>query len=418
MSRAEAKTETSAVSSAKSDAVYIGRQPIYNCDLKVTAYELLYRDSEANFADGVDGEMMTTQVIINAFLDIGIDELVGEHIAFINIPRGYIIGEQTHSLPKDRVVLEVLEDVEVDDKVVLGVQNLVDQGYNIALDDFIYHDTVQPLVKLANIIKIDLMALDRAKLDQYVKRLKSQDVKLLAEKVETKEEFDYCKLLGFDYYQGYFFSKPQIVMGAKLAPNRVAVLQLITKLYEPEVTYGEIEKVISQDATLGYKLLRILNSAAYSLSRKIDSMQHALAILGIKNIRNWVSMIAFAGVDDKPNELFQVSMIRAKMCELLGKEVGAKEIDSYFTAGLFSNLDALMDIELSELVAPLPLSTDIKTALLGYEGRLGAVLKCVLAYEKGEWSQVKLEKLQACHVKTAYVEAVQWAREMNKEITV
>lgn len=398
-------------------AIYIGRQPIYDRDLNVVAYELLYRSSQQdNWADVTDGEHATTHVLNNAFMEIGFDDLVGENKAFINMPRGYIISDQPLSLPPDRVVLELLENIEVDAEVVEAVKRLSQQGYTIALDDFVFHEKLTPLVQLADIIKIDLMELSDASLLQHVLLLRQHNVRLLAEKVETREQFENCKQMGFDYFQGYFFSRPQIISGDKLPTNRLSILQLIARIYDPEVTFDELDRLISQDVTLSFKLLRVINSAAYALPRKIETMKQALTILGIKNIRNWISMISFSGVDDKPSELFRSSMIRAKMCECLAQASGARDSDSYFTVGLFSNLDSLMDQPLSVLVAPLPLSTEIKQALLEREGAMGATLSCVLAYETGDWEHVNADCLSPQQIRQAYAESLHWTHELSKEI--
>ena len=403
--------------STPAGAIYIGRQPIYDRDLNVVAYELLYRKSEQdNWADVTDGEHATTHVLNNAFMEIGFDALVGEYKAFINMPRGYIVSEQLLSLPPERVVLELLEDIAVDDEVVAAVQRLSQQGYIIALDDFVFHEKLVPLVQLADIIKIDLKVLSSESLVEHVKQLKQGDVRLLAEKVETQEEFDNCRQLGFDYFQGYFFSRPQIISSDKLPTNRLSILQLIARIYDPEVSFDELDRLISQDVTLSFKLLRVINSAAYALPRKIESMKQAVTILGIKNIRNWISMISFSGVDDKPSELFRSSMIRAKMCENLALALGVRDSDSCFTIGLFSNLDAIMDQPLTVLIMPLPLSTEIKQALLEREGMMGKTLNCVLAYEQGDWEKVVLDGLSPQQIRQAYAESLHWEHDISKEI--
>jgi c-di-GMP phosphodiesterase len=397
--------------------IFIGRQPIFDRELQVVAYELLYRGNQQNnFAAVTDGEMATTQVLVNAFMEIGFDDLVGEHHAFINMTRSFILGEQLKSLPNDRVVIEILEDIEIDEEVISSVKALSEAGYSIALDDFVYHESLKPLVLLADIIKIDLMALSASEIEQHVLELKQYDVKLLAEKVETRQEYENCKALGFDYFQGYFFCKPQIIKGEKLPTNRVAILQLVSKIYDPEVTFQELDVLISRDVSLSYKLLRIINSAAYALPRKIDSMKQALTILGMKHIRNWVSMIAFSGIDDKPAELFQIAMIRAKMCESVGQSLGHKDSDAYFTVGLFSNLDALMDQPLEALVTPLPLSLEIKSALLDKAGEMGVVLSCVLAYENADWESVDHSQVDPHVIKNMYAMSLHWAREMSREL--
>jgi EAL and modified HD-GYP domain-containing signal transduction protein len=412
-------------------AIYIGRQPIYDRDLNVIAYELLYRSSEqATRADVTDGEHATTHVLNNAFMEIGFDDLVGESKAFINMPRGFIVSEQTRLLPSDRVVIELLEDVEVDDEVVAAVTQLSQQGFTIALDDFVFHEKLLPLVRLANIIKIDLKELTGESLAQHVQLLKQHNVRLLAEKIETREQFDQCIQLGFDYFQGYFFSHPKTISGEKLPASHSAVLQLVARIYDPQVNAEELNHLIDQDATLSLKLLRVINTVGLSsacssvnssfpnasVPKQAESIKQALSMQGVENIRRWITMLSFAGIGDKPKELFRSTIIRARMCECLAQAAGAKNSEAYFTMGLFSNLDTLMDRPLPVIVSALPLSTEIKQALLERAGAMGEVLSCVSAYELGDWDHVVAGDLTPQQIRQAYAESLHWTHTLSKVI--
>ena len=221
--------------------IYIGRQPIYDRKLDVYAYELLFRAASDNSANFTDGDKATSDVIVNTFLEIGLDNIVGNRLAFINLTRAFFVGEHTISLPRDRVVLELLEDIEADEEVINSVKRLSEQGYSIALDDFIYHESLQPLVQLADIVKIDIMAMSRDEIREHVQALRQHPLRLLAEKVETQEEHDYCMELGFDYFQGYFFAQPKVIRGQRLPNNRLAILKLLSRLQDPEITSKQLE---------------------------------------------------------------------------------------------------------------------------------------------------------------------------------
>ncbi|WP_455203387.1 EAL and HDOD domain-containing protein [Kaarinaea lacus] len=396
--------------------IYLGRQPIFDASLEVVAYELLYRDSEANFARITDQEAATSHVIINAFMEFGINALAGDRMVFVNLPRGFVLGDIILSLPAGRVVLEILETVLLDNKVAVAIKKLTSKGFQIALDDVADRNVDLAVLRLADLIKIDLMAIEQSQLPSIASYFKSQGKKLLAEKVETHEELLLCKQLGFDYYQGYFFSKPQIVKGAKLPPKQVAILKLLTRLFDPDVTFDELETLLSQDVSLSYKLMRIINSAAYSLPNQINSIKQALSILGVRNIRNWVSLIAFSGVENKPSELFRMAMVRAKMCEVLAQAAGRYNPDTYFTAGLFSMLDAIMDKPLADLLQPLPFADEIVDGLINLHGPIGQALLAVMAYEKGDVDNVAINGLSMSQINDAYLHAIDWERSISQSL--
>ena len=397
--------------------IYIGRQPIYDRKLGVYAYELLFRAASDNSAKFTDGDQATSDVIVNTFLEIGLDNIVGDRLAFINLTRAFFVGEHTISLPRDRVVLELLEDIEADEEVVSSVKRLSEQGYSIALDDFIYHESLQPLVQLADIVKIDIMAMDRDEVREHVKALRQHPLRLVAEKVETQEEHDYCMELGFDYFQGYFLAQPKVIQGRRLPNNRLAILKLLSRLQDPEISSKQLEELIAQDVAFSYRILRYVNSAAYAPPRKIESIHQAVVRLGLQTIRSWTALLAMSQVDNKPTELVVTAMIRGKMAEQMARALDAEQPDSFFTVGLFSALDALMDNSMEEILTQLPLADHIAQALLHKGGGLhGEVLNCVLAYERGEWENLGCSQLGTHRLRTCYLEAVQWANTACRQL--
>ena len=392
------------------DDIYIARQPIYNAELKVIAYELLFRSGEENAADVFDGDSATTNVIINAITEIGMDELVGPHLGFINLTRNHILQMAAQPLPemKDRLVLEILEDIEAEDEIVEAVKKLEKDGFIIALDDFIYNDSLQPLVDISDIIKIDLMALDEENLAAHMIKLSDGKRKMLAEKVETQAEFDMCKELGFHYYQGYFFSKPQIIQGRSLPANKIAILKLLAKLQDNNTSIEELAQIITQDITMSVRILRYINSAQFGLGKEIDSIQQAIMMLGRTTVCNLANLISMSQIEDKPHELLIISMIRANMAQNIAQRINTdKEV--CFTTGLFSIIDTLMDQDMTSLVEGLPLPENIKSALIHKEGELGKILSCVLAYESGDWKNAYYDKLTINEIRDCYIMALQSA---------
>lgn len=388
--------------------VFVGRQPIYNQQLKVIGYELLFRSYRSETAEFLNGDSATSQLILNTFMEIGLEQLVGGGLAFINLTRSFFLEKLPLPLLEDRVVIEVLENITIDDEFVEAVQFLSDRGYQIALDDVVNPDDVEPLLDIADIVKVDLVDIDRSRLEEYVNVFHKHKLKLLAEKIETHDEFELCKNLGFHYFQGFFFSKPKVISGHKMPESRLAILRLLSKLHTPGIEFKEMEDLISQDVSLSYKLLRLINSSFYARPKKIKSIRHALTFLGIRQIKDWVSLLSLAKVDDKPRELMNTAMVRAKMSEILALALKMKNAETGFTVGLFSVLDALLDLPLKEVIRLLPLSDDITSALLEHKGKFGEVLHCVLAYEHGEWEEAKCPGLEPDAIRDAYLESVNW----------
>lgn len=390
---------------------FVGRQPIFDENMNVYAYELLFRNEQRLDALVVDGNEASTQVMLNTFTEFGLDSIVGKHLAFINLTEDLITNEILQLLPCDRVVLEILEDVLVNEVIIDAIRQLSAQGYLIALDDFVYDQSWQPLVEIADIIKLDVLNIAECEIKKQVDFLRPYKARLLAEKIETIEQFDFLKSLGFDYYQGYFLSKPTVVEGKRTPTNKLSILQLLAKLTQPSPVHSEVEKLITQDVNLSYKILRFINASCFALPRKIVSINEAVLYLGLDNIRRFSSMLAMSGFSDQPHEVLLAALVRGRMCELLAAEVSYDDTETYFTLGLLSTLDVMLSMSIEQVVAELPLEEELNQALLNGVGAMGAALSCTLAYEQQRWESVSFADLSEVTITNIYFRAVQWSNE-------
>ncbi len=392
---------------------YIGRQAIFTPALEVYGYELLYRPYDAEGVVNVGGDQATSQVLLNSFMEMGLHELVGQHKAFINLTRHFVLNHQLIPMATEQLVLEILEDIDGEAQIVEAVAALKEKGYRIALDDFVFRESLLPLVELADIIKIDLPTLDRDELTEHVSQLRQQPALLLAEKVETHEEFDFCKDLGFDLYQGFFLCKPKTLKGRRAPTNRLSTMRLLAQLQNPQVEVQELEHIISHDVTLSYKLLRYINSAAFALRNEIESIRHAIVYLGLEEVKNWASLIALANIDDKPNELLVTALTRARMCELMCEHTGTGNTGTAFIVGLFSILEALMDTPLKELLEKIHVVREITDALLHKSGPYAEILHTTLAYERGDFQHIRCRRLELDTISDIYIRAAKWSLQAN-----
>jgi len=392
---------------------FIGRQAIYDRNLDVHAYELLYRGSpQAEIADVLDGDMATATVMANAFLEVGAQKLVGDAFCFINLTRSFITGKLPLPLPADRVVVEILEDVEPTPDIIRGAKRLKDQGARIALDDYIMRSNDGPLLELCDYVKVDLLAQDRQATIEIAKRLKRYDLALLAEKVETEEEMQFCKEIGFQYFQGFFLTRPEVVSGSKVPANRVALLRMLQRLLDPNVDFDELVKLIGQDASLAFKLLRYANSTRFAPAHEIETLGQMVVMLGIKTVRKVVSLMILVALDDKPGDLLEHTLVRARMCELIGQSSSKADPASFFTVGLLSTIDAITGTTMESALEFIPLASDLESALLEGAGEFGHVLECVRSYERADWEKTQHPVLSSSALSEMYLDAVEYSREV------
>jgi c-di-GMP phosphodiesterase len=389
----------------------IGRQQILDQKLNIYAYELLFRGKDLDLKNNSEATQATNQIITDSILELGLNNLVGSHKAFINFTSQNILEKTPLSLPKDRVVIEVLENVAVDLRIINNLKEFSQQGYTIALDDFVYSDEWKPLIEFADIIKLDVLEMGEERTRNAIKHLKSYNIKLLAEKVETHEEFQYLSELGCDYFQGFFFNKPNTVPGKRLGVNQTAAIRLLTIINDPEVEIDQLAKTISLDVGLSYKLLHYINSAFFALPSKIESIQHAISYLGLKEVKRWSNILTLASLSNKPKATLQNSLIRGKMCEYLGKFADEKA-DHFFLIGILSSIDSILDIPLDEALQQLPLANDVKLAILNKEGLAGEALECVVNYEHWNLSGMYFRRMDQAMISEAYFKSITWAKEV------
>ncbi|MFT5299783.1 MAG: EAL and modified HD-GYP domain-containing signal transduction protein [Mariniblastus sp.] len=398
-------------------SAFVGRHPIYTSDYNVEAYEVLFRDGPANQASFIDGDQATAELIFTVFAEMGIDQIVDDRRAFINVTRQFIVDRHAFSLPKSRVVLEVLEDVTPDAEVIAALEELSEAGYKIALDDFVYSPELIPLVEIADIIKVELPAIRQEDLPAHVAKLRKYDVKLLAEKVETYEEFEFCKQLGFDYFQGYFFCKPKVIESKRISVNRIAAIQLMSLLQKPTASIDDLTRSLSSEPSLCYQLLQYVNSAACATSYRVDSVKSAIVMIGQDRFKSFVRLALLARItDDKPPFLIVTALVRARMCELIAVSERQPRPEMYFIAGLFSVLDALIDKSMDEALGCLALDQEIEQALLYRTGAIAAVLECVISYDQAQFEKVHLDGMCDADIRNAYFEAVAWAAEASVDM--
>ncbi len=400
--------------------IYIGRQPIYNNQLDLIGYELLFRNSRDNQAVFNNPNAATSDVIIHSCLEIGLNRLVGDRLAYINITRDFIVHRDELLLPKGNIVLEILEDIECDDEVLVGLKDLKEKGYTIALDDFMLNNDNKKILPYADIIKLDILDYDEQSLANAVTKIKQYNKKILAEKIENKDEYDLCVKLGFDQFQGYFLSKPQIIQGKKIAHNKLNLLRLLASLQNPNVTVCDQEKIISHDVALSYSLLRYINSSAFYLPKKIESIRQAVILLGHQNIKKWATVLSLGRLNDCPSPLLLTSVIRARMCELLAGELEYSQQNACFTAGLFSTLDAIMSTNMEEIITHLPLSQEITLALLTKEGDIGNILKLSLAWEENNWYEQHIPAIaiNKTRMQELYLDAIEFGESTLSELAL
>lgn len=381
--------------------------------MQVVAYELLFRPhGAAEEAGKIDNEQATAQVLLNTFLEIGLDAIAGKHKAFVNFSRGLLLSDYPRVLPPPRVVIEVLETVKVDQELVSAIGSLRHSGYQIAVDDFAGQPHLRPLVRLADIVKVDLRECGE-RLEEHVGKLRTGKLKLLAEKVEQRSEFERCKSLGFDYFQGYFLRRPEVVTGRRAPTLRASTIQLMEKLSDPDVELVALERLIQNDVALSYKLLRLSNSALLPAQNTVSSVRQALQLVGLETVTTWVGLLLLAGVSDKPSDVFHAALLRANMCRCLTVPVASKWAGRSFLVGLFSVLDILLDRPMAELIEPLSLAPDIKQALMSRAGILGDTLQIVLDYELGRWERLANSGFDRPTITQAYLDSLKLTDEMN-----
>ncbi len=395
---------------------FIARQPVFTQQQQVYAYELLYRSgATVNSCTAIDLNHAASRVIADTGLLLGTGNLTDGKKAFINVTREVLVNGLIELLPKDLTVVELLETIEPDDEVLAACRKLKAAGYTLALDDFVYGPRFEPLIELTDIIKVDFLLTDQAGRADLARRGQQRGIRLLAEKVETHEDFRAAVDLGYTWFQGYFFCKPVILSRKDVPGNKLQYLKILQEIQRPEINLEQVEHIIRRDLSLTFKLLRYLNSPAFNFRNEIETIRQALMLLGERQIRKWASLVIVTSLGkDKPEELVKQALVRARFCETLCPLVGlGQRAEDLFLTGMMSLIDAILDRPLADLLRDLPLNADIRDALLGQDNRLHQIYSLTVAYERGDWEQLARLTAQlglsSADIPGLYLSAVEWA---------
>jgi|SRR5436190_10175910 c-di-GMP phosphodiesterase len=398
-------------------SVYVARQPIFDRHTRLVGYELLFRTGdEQGQAVIADHDDATSSVVLNTLTELTLERVVGPHPAWINVTRKFVLDGLADALPAKRVTLEILENQEVDEELAAAVNRLRERGYTIALDDFTVDSPSARLLPLTDVVKIDVMALGVQGAADQLARLRKFNVRALAEKVESREEFTVCAEEGFELFQGYFFCKPEVLHAKAIGTNKLSLLQLLAALQDQDIELRRLEELIGHDVALSYRLLRYINSAFFGLRTRVDGIGRAIALLGLSNVKRWATMTVFAGIEGKPRELLTTALIRGRMCELVGPDLGQTSSDQLFTLGLFSVVDALVDAPMSEVLSSVPFPDDMRAALISGIGPKGDLLRSVLHWERGETREAGKLGISTDRLAAAHTEALAWADDAASEL--
>ena len=402
------------------EPLFLGRQPILDCNHNLAGYELLFRSGIGNSARFQDDLMATASVINHSFVEIGLDVSLGPNDGYINLSAPLINSEIIESLPKEKVVFEILESVPIDAEIVERCRELRSMGFRLALDDVSdFTPDIESVIDMVEAVKIDASLVDPERLPALVEKFRQYPVRLIAEKVETEEQFGLYQGYGFDLFQGYYFARPHIIMGKRLSHSEALLMKLLS-LITSDADLPEIEQTIKQSPLLSYNLLKLSNAAARGANAEITSVRSALTLLGMQSLKRWLQILFYSHTEKGssfPSPLLQLAATRGKTMENLVSKKGDRDFsEKAFMVGIMSLLDALLSIPLPEILSSLPLSRDIKAALLGKKGELGRLLALVSSLETGAVREIDLSDLPYLTLRglsVAHAEALSWASALS-----
>lgn len=406
----------------KHDKFFLGRQPILDRNQEIVGFELLFRAAEVNCAQFESYSQASASVITTALATFGMQEVLGGKFGFINVHLGLLLSEMLELLPTDQTVLELLEFIKLDDTVVERCRELRALGFRVALDDHVFSKENDAVYRVVDIVKIDILDSDMEQLQDVVRELRQWPVKILAEKVETVEQFEACFKMGFDLFQGYFFERPVVLNKKKIDVSGLAMLKLLQQL-TLEVPLMEIEQTFKENPGLSYNLLRLVNSVAMGMREKIKTLRHAIILLGMNHLRRWVQLSLFAGNDTRGinHPLLEMAAVRGRLMEILLQQKGVtgEHSEAAFMTGILSLLDALFEIPMNEIIETLNLTEKVSTALLERRGELGQLLSLVERVEAADFDAVT-PLLEQCKVTldqllSAQLEAFNWRASIISE---
>ncbi|NJM13120.1 MAG: HDOD domain-containing protein [Synechococcaceae cyanobacterium SM1_2_3] len=400
--------------------IYLGRQPIYDLNFRLEGYELSYHPTDVENTSLLDSELSSSQVLFDTLAEVGLERLVGVSKAFLNTARELIVQgylQQTIA-PSPQLVFQVSTDIMVDQPLVDALRLLRKEGYCFLLNNYVDNEAYQALLEIADYVRIDIAATTAAQAHRIITQLHKRGIALIAGNIEDQDILESCQALRFNYLQGRHFSQPRMLKFKGISTNHLTVLRLISALNQPaDIDIKTVESIIAQDVSLSYKLLRYINSAYFNLSHRVESIQRAVTLLGLRNIRSWATLRSMSSMDNTRDDLQTVALVRAKMCEALAMRLaGSKQRDSGFTVGLLSVLDLVAQAPMPDVLATLPLDEEINAALLRHEGILGKILACTLAYEQCDWAKLTTLGLDAEQVNEVYLAALADAYQASYEL--
>jgi c-di-GMP-related signal transduction protein len=371
----------------------LARQGIYNKAGLVCAYELLYRSGDSLASNLIHrhdkaSDSATSFLITQLFTNTDMELVLGNKRGFINFTRNHLLERLPMILPKNRIVIEILENIEIDQDLIDNIIALHRQGYKIALDDFVFEEPLIPLMEVADIIKIDVLHLNKVEIQEKLAVLNNFQGKLLAEKIEHQQQLKICAELGFHYFQGFFLNKPDLVKGQIISDNKPQLIRLLSELFNPNVQIHQVEKIILQVPKLSYRVLRLANSAANYVGKRFNSLADAIVQLGLIQIRNWINLLLASSINEVVDDLLERTLIRAKMCELLAEHSSMANPHLAHTVGMLSTIDAMLNEPMTSLLDKIRLNDDLNAALKNQQGSLGHLLKQTILYEQGSFNEL------------------------------
>ena len=401
---------------------YVARQPIVDTSQQLYAYELLFRDGEKNCFPNISPDEATSRILAASHLNVGLEAVTNGALAFINFHTDTLLHRFPTSLDPKNVVIEITETVDVSDDLVEACQQINAQGYRLALDDYDLEEKWQVLLPLISIVKFDITTVTDQQIRETVPVLKAHNIELVAERVETKEQFHYYRQLGFDYFQGYFFARPEVIRHRKMSSSAVNMLELLKESTAAELNIENINAILERDVSLSYLLLRFINNPTVNKRNEITSLKHAMTFMGEQEVRKFIALLSLANLSDgQPGEILSMSLVRARFCELILVAMkDQSKPNSGFLTGMLSLIDTLMEQEMRELVSKLPLPSDVSGALCGENNHLKQCLQLATAFERGQWGIVRAIStrfgLTQKQLHEIYISALSWAAALQNEV--
>ncbi|MCP4864062.1 MAG: EAL domain-containing protein [Pseudomonadota bacterium] len=401
---------------------YVARQPIVDTSQQLYAYELLFRDGEKNCFPNISPDEATSRILAASHLNVGLEAVTNGALAFINFHTDTLLHRFPTSLDPKNVVIEITETVDVSDDLVEACEQINAQGYRLALDDYDLEEKWQVLLPLISIVKFDITTVTDQQIRETVPVLKAHNIELVAERVETKEQFHYYRQLGFDYFQGYFFARPEVIRHRKMSSSAVNMLELLKESTAAELNIENINAILERDVSLSYLLLRFINNPTVNKRNEITSLKHAMTFMGELEVRKFIALLSLANLSDgQPGEILSMSLVRARFCELILVAMkDQSKPNSGFLTGMLSLIDTLMEQEMRELVSKLPLPADVSGALCGENNHLKQCLQLATAFERGQWGIVRAIStrfgLTQKQLHEIYINALSWAAALQNEV--